>query len=239
MKNIAKQLVGIVVMLLPLVANAQDFKLLGSQNGVEVYGSFDLVEKGKKDQYVLSVYATNSTGKEFYSVGPWITVKVINSKTFLGNTVNISGENTTYSTENSETVYHVKAGIKYDASTRFRVDSGIEPKATVSFSTNTANDLSAFRIRITPQNVVGTWKIGEGKPFRLDTDGQNLFILDAFNGKAFWMLGENGIYYRAVGTDENPEGISVAYLSSLTLLTPDKILYENSEGISVHMTRVQ
>ncbi len=223
-------------------AFAQDYKLLTTENGIEVYGRIDLVDKGKKkDQYALSAYATNTSGKTFYSEGPWITIKIVNSKSFIGNLMSINGESTTYSTMAGSLVYMVKAGNKYETTSKFKVDSGLEPAVTVSFSNNLANDLSAFKIRVTPQNIVGRWKAeNSNNIFRIDYNGTELTIVDGYGDVAKWELGNDGLYYRVVGFENNNEGdnSSLAYSSSLNLVSPTQILYQNSEGISINFMKV-
>lgn len=220
---------------------AQDYKLLSTENGIEVYGRIDLLDQGKKkDQYVLSAYATNTSGKEFFSEGPWITIKIVNSKSLIGNVASISGESTTYSTINGSIVYRVKAGNKYEASSKFKVNSGLEPAITVSFSNNTADDLTAFKLKVTPQNVVGRWKIENGQDiFRIDYNGTELTMIDGYGDVAKWALGNDGLYYRVVGFEkEEGDNTSQAYTSSLNLVSPEKILYQNSEGIDIYFVRV-
>lgn len=221
---------------------AQDYELIAEENGIEVYGRIDLLDQGKKkDQYVLSAYATNTSGKEFYSEGPWITIKIVNSKSLIGNVTSITGESSTFSTVDGNIVYRVKAGNKYETSSKFKVSSGLEPALTVSFSNNIADNLSDFRLRVTPQNVVGRWRIENGKDlFKIDYNGVELTIVDGYGDVAKWQLGNDGLYYRVVGFENNDEGdnSSLAYTSSLSLISPEKILYQNSEGISIYFIRV-
>ncbi|MFT5913653.1 MAG: hypothetical protein ACJAWV_000199 [Flammeovirgaceae bacterium] len=228
-------------------ANAQEKKSLGNFNGVEIsymiqYLSTDEKKNASKskDKYQLTTYATNQSGADLFCNGATVGgVKVANAKS-LTKTARASAIQSRFKNADGTQLFKLLAGATVQNSSKITVPKGATPVVSYEAGCN-FQTLDKFQILVDNAIVNGTWRREKGAgnmtlTYILASDIVQQQGSDG-NTVVWYRVGPN-TFQRTLrgatsGVREEVSDENQVYSAKIVFVGMDKIMYTNSDGISV------
>lgn len=231
---------------------AQESISLGINNGLETsyllqfLGTDEKKNASKnKDEYQLTVLVTNTTSDTLYSTaGNLGGVRIANAES-MTKTARANPVASLFRTTSNEALYQFFPGETQQNSVKVKVPQGEKPVVTYEAPSQLFQPINNFEIQVNRAVVVGTWKLEhDSRTTYLGFDETtNTIRQQGPNGSLnYWYkIAPRTFQRRAIPQAPAvvPEGQNPApanqqlYTATLVFVTPNRILYTNTEGITV------
>ncbi len=257
MKHFKQTLVGLFLLLTLISSNvyAQDRIVIATVEGIEISYEIQFIgtdekknESKSRDEYQIVGYVTNKSGADLYttSITPF-RVEVNNAKG-LTKAAKPTPQRTDYQTiaQGSDlggTLYLLKDGVTFQDAAKVKVQKGLKPIINYE-KTATIKPLDQWALQLNAATINGNWIFENSNTVvSFEFNAANNTIVQRNQGNTVvWYLSANNVYERVfVGVGVTGAQVAIdanaTYAVTLTLVEGGRLMYRNTEGITVYLSR--